>query len=1123
MKTKIARFFQIFIILVFLLGSANLQTVFAQDETPVVTEPVVVVTEEVVVEATEVITETLIVEEGTGVPTETPTVNPTDHELEVIADAVDTILSSDLVLVDALGNPLPLASIETQQTLVSNDPWFEDPSDSTKVIAYQTNCDSWIAPLPYTGGKCIPTLTPIQDAVDNAPDGATIHIEAATFTERVSIENRVLTLSGSGPGTVLKAPTTLGESDDKIKGDDYYSLIYIHNNSVVTLSNMLFDGSGFPSLPDNSVFTGILIKDSSANISNITVKNFSNSDSKILGAGIVLDGITNSYVVTVDNNSFLNNEFGIFDTGKTNNLYGIDNIFLNNTTDTNLPILGTNDTGKITICHATSSATNPYNLITVAQRLIVEKNKDGECVPNGHGLHEDDIIPAFTGDECSFAGQGDQTILNNGCVVPAPAITVVKSITSSGPYVEGSTITYSIVVTNTGNVDLTNVTVTDPKAVISGTCSATTLAKEGGSFTCTASHMVNEIDIASGLTYVNTATAKGTYAGVEYSDDGEVTADLDILGCMDKTAINYDQTATIDDGSCIAPAPAITVVKSITSTGPYVLGDTISYNIVVTNTGNVTLNNVSITDPAAVLGTCPVTASLAVGATKTCTATHIVTQADMDKGSFSNTGTGDSDETAPKDSTVETTFTKSPAITVVKSITSTGPYVLGDTISYNIVVTNTGNVTLNNVSITDPAAVLGPCPVTATLAVGATKTCTASHVVVAADVTSGSFTNTGIGDSDETTPVSSSVSSIITAPTIIPPVIPVTGGTPPALLIPVTGGQLIPVTGGTLIVSGLGHSCMTYNNGQVICWGLNASGQVGDGTLLDQHKPVYVKDLEGVLNLTAGSKHTCALMIDGEIWCWGENSSGQLGNNTVVNSNVPVKVEGLPKKVLAITAGEEFTCAQMMNQDVWCWGKNNLGQLNDGTTTNQLKPVKSKLNTMLAQISGGQEFLLGSDFFGSVNEWAKVQAAAVQQLAGSLSISANRWGDTGCAVDSDGSVKCWDSNLISTPIKNTLPAMEVGAGMEHNCVVNNDQTVSCWGVNLSGQLGNGSNTDSLTATLVKNMSKVRALGVGANHTCVLSGTNNAPMCWGENTFGQLGNDSTTNSNLPVFVILPAIQ
>ncbi|HCS39690.1 MAG TPA: hypothetical protein DIW44_08920, partial [Anaerolineaceae bacterium] len=359
--------------------------------------------------------------------------------------------------------------------------------------------------------------------------------------------------------------------------------------------------------------------------------------------------------------------------------------------------------------------------------------------------------------------------------------------------------------------------------------------------------------------------------------------------------------------------------------------------------------------------------------------------------------------------------------------------------------------------------------------------------------------------------------------TITTPVIPVTGGTPPALVIPVTGGQLIPVTGGNIIVSGLGHSCMTYNNGQVICWGLNASGQVGDGTFKDQHKPVYVKDLEGVLNLTAGSKHTCALLIDDEIWCWGENSSGQLGNGSNVNSNVPVKVIDLPEKVLSITAGEEFTCAQLINQDVWCWGKNNFGQLNDGTTTNQSKPVKSKLDTMLAQISGGQGLLLGSDFLGSVNQWAKVQAAAVKQLADSLSISANRWGNTGCAVTSDGSVKCWGSNLISAPIKDALPAMEVGAGLAHSCDINTDETVSCWGVNVSGQLGNGTYDDSPSATLVKNLNTVHTLAVGANHTCTLNGTSNIAMCWGENIYGQLGNDSTINSNMPVYVTLPALQ
>ncbi|MDO9120587.1 MAG: hypothetical protein Q7U31_02290, partial [Anaerolineaceae bacterium] len=101
--------------------------------------------------------------------------------------------------------------------------------------------------------------------------------------------------------------------------------------------------------------------------------------------------------------------------------------------------------------------------------------------------------------------------------------------------------------------------------------------------------------------------------------------------------------------------------------------------------------------------------------------------------------------------------------------------------------------------------------------------------------------------------------------------------------------------------------------------------------------------------------------------------------------------------------------------------------------------------------------------------------------------------------------------------------LQVGAGMNHNCVINNNLTVSCWGENTQGALGDGSNTNSQSAVLVKNLTKANDIAVGANHTCVLQGITNVAVCWGENTFGQLGSDSTTNSNLPVYVIMPAIQ
>lgn len=367
-------------------------------------------------------------------------------------------------------------------------------------------------------------------------------------------------------------------------------------------------------------------------------------------------------------------------------------------------------------------------------------------------------------------------------------------------------------------------------------------------------------------------------------------------------------------------------------------------------------------------------------------------------------------------------------------------------------------------------------------------------------------------------------------PTDVPTV--VVTSPPVALVIPVTGATpkpkplVIPVTGaGRIIVAGLGHTCMTYGSG-VVCWGLNSSGQLGNGKTANELIPVYVKNvtgdgkLSGVVNLTAGSIHTCALTSKNEVYCWGANGSGQLGNGSTTNSSLPVLVTGLPAgQIVALTAGEKFTCVQLKNQEVWCWGENGNGQLNDGTTTNRTSPVKSVLTSTLSEISGGQSNLLGSDV-SSLDAYSKALAAKISQVVSPLSISANRWGETGCAIASDSTVKCWGSDLVSAAVKDAVAAMKVGAGMDHNCVINENLTVSCWGGNAQGELGNGQNADSSSAVLVKNLNKANDLAVGANHTCVLQGNNNVAICWGDNTYGQLGTNSTVSSNVPMWVYPP---
>jgi hypothetical protein len=749
--------------------------------------------------------------------------------------------------------------------------------------------------------------------------------------------------------------------------------------------------------------------------------------------------------------------------------------------------------------------------------------KDGTCRPGYYhpavAPHCDDWDPTSTRHtQLTFL---KLPIPQTGCTDPAlcpmpnPDFSIEKTVVDpQSSYDVGDTIHYSVAVTNTGNVALPDLTITDAKATfdVAGCGDAADLAV-GATRTCAASHTVLLADTAG--TYTNTAIA--TSGEITHSDSVDITIPSQPEFNIEKTVIDPQSS--------------------------YSVGDTIHYSIVVTNIGNVDLPSLSISDPGVVFDSpgCGDAADLVKGASRTCNVSLDVTSTAL-PGSYTNTATANSGDITHS-SSVDVTIATNPDISIEKSITSEGPYTVGTTITYSLVVTNVGDVTLTDVTVSDPNAdFVGTCSASSLDPEGS-FTCVATHLLVASDFADelsylNTATATGVYHRTDYTSTSSisapldilgcmdpaatnynASATISDGSCTYPPPPP---GPTPDLGIPVTGatGGLIPVTGGTLIVSGLGHSCMTYNNGQVICWGLNGSGQLGDGTTIDKTEPVYVKDLTGVMNLTAGSKHTCALNADGEIWCWGENSSGQLGNGSTANSSSPVKVTGLPDKVLSMTAGEEFTCAQLMNQEVWCWGKNDKGQLNDGTTTNQTSPVKSKLTAMLAQISGGQGVLLGSDVLGSVNEWIKAQAAAVKELESSLSISANRWGDTGCAVAVDGSVKCWGSDLLSAAVAGALPAMEVGTGLDHNCTINSDLTVSCWGSNDNGQLGNGTNTDSDSATLVKNMSLAKVLAVGAHHTCVLSGPANTPMCWGENTFGQLGNGSTSHSNLPVLVVLP---
>ena len=322
---------------------------------------------------------------------------------------------------------------------------------------------------------------------------------------------------------------------------------------------------------------------------------------------------------------------------------------------------------------------------------------------------------------------------------PVPAYPSVLLHKSAGPIVDvdangpdaGDTITYSFTVTNTGNVTLNPVTVSDPK-LGAITCPTGALAP-GASVSCTdKSYALTQADVNAGRVD-NTATATGTPpSGPTVTDTDSTTTPVPA-----SPSIHLDKTASaIHDGGGNGPDA----------------GDTITYSFTVTNTGNVTLNPVTVNDPK--LGgaiTCPA-GPLAPGASITCTdKTYALTQADVNAGTVDNTATATG--TPPSGSDVKDTdststpVAPSPSINLVKTASAVhdvngNGIDDGDTIVYTFTVTNTGNVTLTNITVADPKVGPVTCPSTP-LAPGASVDCTPrTYTLTQDDVDHGSVDNT---------------------------------------------------------------------------------------------------------------------------------------------------------------------------------------------------------------------------------------------------------------------------------------------------------------------------------------------------------------------------------------------
>ena len=315
--------------------------------------------------------------------------------------------------------------------------------------------------------------------------------------------------------------------------------------------------------------------------------------------------------------------------------------------------------------------------------------------------------------------------------------------------------------------------------------------------------------------------------------------------------------------------------------------------------------------------------------------------------------------------------------------------------------------------------------------------------------------------------------------------------------------------------TGFSHTCVILTGGKVRCWGTNGSGQLGYGNTTaigDTETPGSVGPVplgagRRAFALAVGFAHTCALLDNGRVRCWGDAGNGRIGSGSIdsIGDTEPVTAVGpvslgSGRRAVAISAGDQHTCAVLDTGKVLCWGYGAFGRLGYGNT-----------NTV-----GDNEL---PSAVGPVPLGAGLKAAAIS--AG---------GFVTCVLLQQGTVKCWGDGFhgISgqgNPITigdNETPAavgtvflgrkaVAISAGLAHACAILDNGKVRCWGQGALGRLGYGNVNDIGDNELpgfagpvdIGTDRKAVAISSGGEHTCVILDTGKV-RCWGDAADGRLG-------------------
>jgi alpha-tubulin suppressor-like RCC1 family protein len=301
--------------------------------------------------------------------------------------------------------------------------------------------------------------------------------------------------------------------------------------------------------------------------------------------------------------------------------------------------------------------------------------------------------------------------------------------------------------------------------------------------------------------------------------------------------------------------------------------------------------------------------------------------------------------------------------------------------------------------------------------------------------------------------------------------------------------QMAYAEGFTQITNGVRHSCGIKGSGEAYCWGDDTYGQLGnDSDFTDMYTPVPVSGKHEFASISAGDRHTCGLSTNGNAWCWGNDSNGRLGNSTTTTAD-----QGDPVLVSTVTdfkyidVGFQHSCGIDTSGTAYCWGRGTDGELGDGTnTSSQTTPSAISSPTNFVQISAGYNFTCGVTDDGKGWCWGKDDDGElgngsttgdqntpqqVNNITNFTTISAGAY--HACGITEDGTAYCWgqdgsgclgNGSSISGDqeepyeVSTITDFIKISAGASKTCGISSDNKAYCWGQDNNESLGNGTGT-----------------------------------------------------------------